>query len=387
MYRPPRVALLIETSVVYGRGILTGITKYLREHFRWSIFLEQKELGAEPPPWLASERWDGIISRATTPELAQLFRVMDIPVVDLNDLFPDLGFPRIVSDNRTIGKMGAEYLVEKGYRRFGYCGFSAELWASERREGFLREIERTGGGCSVLESLWRGEGTPTWREDQTRLAEWLSGIERPAAIMACNDVRGRHVLEACSNLDINVPEELAVIGVDDEQIFCELCSPPLSSVRPNPELIGYQAAETLDSLMSGRTLPASAAPSLVGPIGIVERQSTEASAIPDLAVASALRFIRDQALHGCTVDDVLAAVPVSRSALERRFRKLIGRSPQEEIRAVRIGRIKELLRETDLKLPTIAELCGIEHSEYLSVIFKRETGMTPGEYRAKTRMI
>jgi LacI family transcriptional regulator len=386
MYRPPRVALLVETSVIYGRGILSGITKYLREHFRWSLFLEQRELGAGPPPWLATQRWDGIISRATTPELAQQFRLMAVPVVDLNDLHPGLGFPRIVSDHRLIGTMGAEHLMEKGYLRFGFCGFAGELWSRERREGFRDAIERVGARLSSFDSVWRGEDAPAWDEDQARLADWLGTIERPAAIMACNDARGRHVLEACSTLGINVPEELAVIGVDDERIFCDLCSPPLSSVRPNPELIGYQAAAVLDGLMAGGLPPAGAVLSLIAPIGIVARQSTDASAILDPTVAAALRFIRDQALHGCTVEDLLAAVPMSRSALERRFRKHIGRSPQEEIWAVRLGRIKELLRETDLKLPTIAELCGIEHPEYLSVVFKRETGMTPGEYRAKTRM-
>ncbi len=385
MYRPPRVALLVETSVVYGRGILTGISQYLREHYPWSIFLEQKELGALPPSWLESGKWDGIISRPTNHELAEIFRRMSMPVVDLNDFFDDLGFPRIASDNRMIGRLGAEHLIEKGFRRFGFCSFVHELWAADRQEGFESSIEKTGCTCSVFSTEWRGTAVPTWDRDQKDIMDWLSSFDHPAAIMACNDVRGRQVLDACYLLGIHVPEEIAVIGVDDEKIFCELSTPPLSSVRPNPELIGYQAADMLAALMAGGG-PQGDVLSLVAPIGIVSRQSSDVSAITDPAVAQALRFIRDQALHGCTVDDVLKNVAISRSPLERKFRKFIGRSPQEEIWAIRINRIKELLRETDLKLPAIAELCGFEHPEYMSVIFKRETCMTPGEYRVRTHM-
>jgi LacI family transcriptional regulator len=374
-----RVALLIETSAVYGRGILAGIAKHIGENSHWSVFLEQSALDAELPPWLGARAWDGVICRSTRPELVGELRSLAVPVVDLNDLHSDLGFPRIVSDHRAIGAMGADYFIRKGYRRFGFCGEAGRLWSMERYEGYRDSVLRAGGTFSAIE--------PAAGADLPRIMAWLGSFEPPAAIMACNDAVGCRILEACARLGIDTPADMAVIGVDDERLFCELCSPSLSSLRPNTELIGHLAAATLESLMSGSArAPSSAEAVLVPPVGIVERRSTDASAIEDPVVSTAIRFIRDRAAVGCTVDEVLAAVSSSRSVLERKFRKCVGRSPQEEIWAVRIGRIKELLRDTDLKLPTIAELCGIEHPEYLSVAFKRETGMTPGEYRARTRI-
>jgi LacI family transcriptional regulator len=197
--------------------------------------------------------------------------------------------------------------------------------------------------------------------------------------MACNDVRGLHVLDACSRAGVLVPEEAAVLGVDDEDTMCELCRPPLSSVAPNPEGIGYAAAGLLETLMSGQT-PVQDRIS-VSPIRVSCRQSTDVMAVDDWAVASAARYMRELASQGCQVNDVLEKVHMSRAALEKRFRKHLNRSPKQEIRRIRLERIKELLVETDLTLERIAELSGFEHPEYMSVLFKRETGQTPGRYR------
>jgi LacI family transcriptional regulator len=197
--------------------------------------------------------------------------------------------------------------------------------------------------------------------------------------MTCNDVRGLHVLDACARLGLLVPEQVAVVGVDNEEILCELCAPPLSSVQPNPELIGYSAAELLDGLMAGKS-PRRKRMS-IGPIHVVARRSTEALAIEDNVVSAAMRFIHEHAVFGCGVGDVLKEVSVSRSVLERRFRAQLKRSPQEEIRAVRLNRVKQLLLETDFTLERIAELSGFEHPEYLNVMFKRMCGLTPGQYR------
>lgn len=383
--KPKRVALLVETSVIYGRQILRGISRYLFEHHPWSIFMEQRELGARPPAWLRRERWDGIICRPTDRTLASMFRSMRVPVVDLNDQYDSLGFPRIVSDNRAIGRTGAAHLLERGLRQFGFCGFTREPWAAERLEGFCGEIQRQGFKVDVFESRWRGHHTPSWDEDQKAICRWLRSLARPVGIMACNDVRGQHVLNACTLLGLAVPEELAVIGVDNETTFCELCSPPLSSVIPNPERIGYEAAALLDRLMSGGK-PGQALTRLE-PVGVEPRQSTEVLAIGDPSMALALRYIREQALHGCTVEEVARFAALSRSVLERRFRKYLRRSPQAEIRNVQIARVKQLLLETDHKLTDIADLCGFKHPEYLNVMFKRVTGQNPGKYREtmKTR--
>jgi LacI family transcriptional regulator len=377
--RTPQVALIIETSVVYGRRILAGIARYLRSHHRWSVFIEQHELGTPPPDWLTAGSWDGILSRPTDHAMAQLFRRMGVPVVDLNDLHEDLGLPWVGSDHTAIGNMGGAHLVERGFRHFAFCGFTGELWSRQRGAGFFNAVCRSAVTTSIYETPWRGPDTPRWDQDIEQIVDWIRSLPKPAAIMSCNDVRGLHVLDACSRAGVLVPEEVAVLGVDDEDTMCELCSPPLSSVAPNPEGIGYAAAGLLDTLMSGRTSVQDRIS--VSPIRVSCRQSTDTMAVADWAVASAARYMRERAPQGCRVNDVLEKVHMSRAALEKRFRKHLNRSPKQEIRRIRLERIKQLLVETDLTLERIAELSGFEHPEYMSVVFKRETGQTPGRYR------
>jgi LacI family transcriptional regulator len=379
----PRVAVIVETSVVYGRRIHLGIARYVRSHRSWSMFLEQRELGASPPTWLKRHRWDGIISRPTDRRLAAMFRAMRVPVVDLNDLHDALGLPRIHSDNAAIGRFAAQHLLERGFRHFAFCGFTGERWSTGRREGCVEALRAAGCACAVHESYWRGPQAQAWDREQDRIARWVARLPRPLGIVACNDLRGHHVLDACGRAGLAVPEEVAVIGVDDDELLCEMCDPPLSTVVPGAERIGYEAAELLDRLMAGDEC--AAMERLIEPLGVVTRQSTDVLAIPDADVASAVRFIRERACEGARVSDVLRHVPLSRSLLERRFRRYLGRSPQAEIRLVQVKRVKQLLAETDLPLRTIAELSGFDHVEYLSVVFKRLTGLSPGRYRQTVR--
>jgi LacI family transcriptional regulator len=375
----PRVAIIVETSVVYGRRIHLGIARYVRSHRPWSMFLDQRELGATPPTWLKRHRWDGIISRPTDRRLAAMFREMGVPVVDLNDLHDDLELPRIHSDDEAIGRLAAQHLLERGFRHFAFCGFTGERWAADRREGCVETLRAAGFSCAVHESYWRGVLAQEWDREQGRIARWLSRLPRPLGIVACNDLRGHHVLDACIRAGLAVPEGVAVIGVDDDELLCEMCDPPLSTVVPGAERIGYEAAELLDRLMQGEKLAAKER--RVEPQGIVTRQSTDVLAIPDADVAAAVRFIRERACEGVRVADVLQHIPLSRSLLERRFRRYLGRSPQAEIRQVQLKRVKQLLGETDLPLSAIAHLSGFEHVEYLCVVFKRLTGLSPGRYR------
>lgn len=382
MARRLRVALIVESSTLFGRQVLRGIARYVRSHQPWSIFLEQREFGAMPPAWLLRRRWDGIISRPTDGRLAKAFLRMKTPVVDLNSLHDNLGFPRIRSDNRAIGLLAAEHLLERGFQHLAFCGYDA-VWSDLRRQGFMAAAERAHASCSVYESPWRGRHLPEWDDDQERIAKWIQSLPKPCGLMACSDPRGQQVLDACQRVDAAVPETVAVVGVDNDQIFCELCDPALSSVITNPQRIGYESATLLDHLMSGEKLAVE--DRLVEPVAVCTRQSSDVLAVEDPDVAAAMTFIRDHATDGCTVEDVLHHAPLGRSSLERRFRKYLGRSPQAEINRVRIKRIHQLLAETDLPLSRIAELVGYEHPEYLSVVFKRETGQTPGQYRRKVQ--
>jgi len=379
MTRHLHVALIVETSSIYGRQILRGITRYVRSHHPWSLFFEQRDLGALPPAWFTRWRGDGVICRVINPPLARQLHRSKIPVVNLNDIHSGLGFPLIRSDDQAIGRLAAEHLLERGFRHFAFCGFSGQDWSGRRGAAFRAALQTAGFACPVYESSWGGPNAPPWEDEQDEIGQWIQTLPRPLGVMACNDVRGQHVLDSCQRVQTSVPEEVAVIGVDNDEVLCELCDPPLSSVVPNPEQIGYEAAALLDRLMAGEKPPEQE--KLIEPLGLVARQSSDVLAIDDPLIVSAVRYIREHACQGATVQDVLKQVPLSRTILEHRFRKYLGRSPRAEIRAVQLKRVKQLLAETDLSLERIALLAGYEHPEYMSVVFKRQTAQTPGQYR------
>jgi LacI family transcriptional regulator len=379
----PRVALMIESSTVYGRNLLQGITRYLRSHRSWSIFLEQREVDTAPPGWLRTWQGDGAISRWSDPRVADVFLERGLAAVDVSDRREPFGLPRIHSDDRAIGRMAAEHLLERGFSSFASCGFSGERWAVRRTEAFLDALAGAGHRGRVYESSWRGAGAHVRESEQARIGQWLQSLPRPVGVMATNDVRGIDVLNACQTHGLRVPDEVAVLGVDDDVLLCEICSPPLSSIVPSIEQIGYEAAALLDGLMGGE--PAGWDERLIPPLGVTTRLSTDVLSVGDREFATAVRFIRENACHGITVADVLDHVAISRSTLERNFRAHLGRSPQAEIRAVQLARARQLLAETDHPVHRIAELVGYVHVEYFNVVFRRESGETPGEYRRRVR--
>jgi LacI family transcriptional regulator len=280
-----------------------------------------------------------------------------------------------------IGRMAADHLLDRGFQQFAFCGFTGHEWSRKRADGFVKRVRSAGFPCVPYESPWGGPDAPAWEKEQAAIGRWLTMLSKPLGVMACNDVRGQHVLDACQRSGICVPDEVAVVGVDDDEVLCELCNPPLSSVTPNAQRIGYEAAALLAQLMAG------AAPDvqeqLIEPVGVTTRQSSDVLAIDNPQIAAAIRHIREHACRGLSVPELLKYVPLSRTVLERQFRKYLGRSPQAEIRAVQLKRARELLVQTDMGLRHIARLVGFEHPEYLSVVFKRESGETPGEYRRR----
>ena len=382
MCRRPHIAIIVETSLVYGRRILQGITSYVQSHNPWSIFLDPREDQSPLPTWLESWQGDGVICRMTNARMAESMARAGVPVIDLND-FADYGLPRVWSNHFAIGVLGAKHLLERGFCQFGFCGFSGQDWALRRRNGFVSTVNAAGFPSSICESFWRRRHSRPWKQEQIKLATWLKSLPKPVGVMACNDTRGQQVLDACSEAGIAVPEETAVIGVDDDELLCNLCDPPLSSVIPNPARIGFDAAALLDELMNGNRLPRNEW--LIEPLGIATRQSTDILAIDDQDVTAAIKMIRESACNGLTIEKMLDGVAVSRSSLERSFAKYLGHTLQAEIRRVQINRVKELLQHTDLPMAMIGHLAGYKHPEYMNVVFKRETGLTPGQFRNQSR--
>jgi LacI family transcriptional regulator len=332
------------------------------------------------PSWFSARPWNGVISRTTTPALVAACDKARLPLVDLNDGEPFAGISKIRPDNRAIGHMAAEDLCDRGYRYLYFCGYENRLWSRERRDGFSEALRLLGLDAGVHSLLWRKELAPSEHDLNVRhLAKWLAALPRPAGVMACHDGLGRQILEAAELIGAQVPEQLAVLGVNNDQVRCELSNPPLSSVATDSYRMGILAAQELERLML--TVPGAACDVRVEPLKIVTRRSTDGLMIPDRTISSALAIIREQACTGIKVQDVMRQVRISRGCMERGFKRYLLRSPQAEIRRVQIERIKQLLKETDHPLRVIADLTGFEHVEYLSVVFKRTTGESPGRFR------
>jgi LacI family transcriptional regulator len=378
----PQVALIIETSTAYGRTLLRGVSQYVREFGPWNVYMEHRSLQDPLPPWL--DHWDGegIISRASTPQSARRVARTGIPTVDLNDQVPGLGLSQIHSDHAGIARLAAGHLMDRGFRHFAYFGFPVFEWSVRREEAFARCVLEAGHQFhenKVTPRATWGHQQTSWQEEMEGVARWVKGLPKPLGMMAGNDTRGMQLLDACRRAGVAVPEEVAVIGVDNEELACELALPPLSSVIPDAFRVGYEAAALLDRLMKGRHAPEPLR--YIPPLGVITRQSTDVTAIPDPRLAGAMSFIRAHACDGIGVEDVLDHVLVSRSVLQQLFRESLGKTIHEAITDIRIQRVKQLLTETDLPLTAIADRTGFAYVEYLSTVFRRKTGRTPSSYR------
>jgi LacI family transcriptional regulator len=388
--RRPDVALLIETSNAYARGLLRGIRAYIREHRSWSIYVGEQRRGEPAPMWLKKWHGDGIIARIESAAIAEAVVASGLPAVDVSAAryVPELHY--VETDDGAIARLAAEHLLLRGFRHFGYCGDPRFNWSNWREEHFERLIAEAGFDCRIYRSRPRRRGVAPWEQERADIAAWIRSLAKPVGVMACYDIRGREVLDVCRQLGASVPDEVAVIGVDNDELLCDLADPPLSSVIPDTHRTGYEAARLLDLLMAMKkgTVPNhSELPTahLIKPLGIRTRDSTDVLATDDSDLSAAVRFIRAHATQGIKVEDVLRAVPLSRRVLESRFQKLLGRTPHEEITRIQVERVKELLTETDLSLSAIAHRAGYRHVEYMSVAFKRETGQPPSTYRAVHR--
>lgn len=390
MARHSRIALLIESHRTYERNLLRGIAAYAHVHGPWSFFQQVRAPGNVVLTRL--EKWggDGLIMRCESRKLIQHIQKLNIPTVDLLGWYDLEDIPTLDTDHRAVAHMAADHLIEHGFEQFAYCGFDGLYYSERRREYFTEYLSELGYKVSVFQcprqshdrdsSTFEAHGVL----DAEALAAWVASLPKPVGLMACNDARGEHVLDACSQCGIVVPDETAVIAVGNDDVVCDLCAPTLSSIEPNTRKMGYEAAALLDRMISGEDLPT--VKILVGPLDVITRQSTDVLTIADGDVAAAMHFIREHAAEGVNVEDVLEHVGVSRSTLERRFARFVGRSPKAEIIRAQLHRVKQLLSRTDYPLVKIAQLAGFNHVEYMCNIFKDKTGQTPGQYRKQSQV-
>lgn len=373
------IALLIETSNAYARGLIGGIRAYVRAHPGWTLYLAEHSRQETDFSWLDGWQGHGLIARVETVETAALVRRLGLPAVALSAgrFVPEL--PGAETDDDAIARIAVEHFAERGLREFAFCGDERFEWSRTRGERFAHHVAERGGRAQVFAMQRSGMRS----RDRQRLAQWLLGLPKPVGVLACYDIAGQEVLEACTLADIAVPDEVAVLGVDNDELIGTLTSPPLSSIEPDTMRTGYLAAEMLDRMLSGEQVE----PGLrhIPPVRVVARQSSEILSVDDPQVVAALRFVRDRAHREVTVAEVLRHVGSSRRALDLRFVRLLGRTVHAEITRARMHQVAEMLAATDLTLPQVAERLAFKHSEYMSVVFKRVTGKSPGQYRRDVR--
>jgi LacI family transcriptional regulator len=378
-----RVLLLFRTRDEVAAAILRGIAQHQQLHRDWNVQFDECPRSTAETRWQIAQGWSGVISRDTTPALVEICAELRIPLVDLDDSPPYSGVSKIRCDHVAVGAMGAACLLDRGFAHCAFVGSEEHAWARERRLGFINSIQLAGHGTAFF-PLETGDRDLARREhDGRRLADWLTQLPKPIGLMASDDRTAAQVLESARLAGLHVPEEVAVLGADNEIALCELTVPSLSSVVPGAFQVGYWAADHLHRrLVDPATPPCDLR---VDPAGIAHRRTTDILAIPDRAVSAAVRYIAEHACEGLTVDAVLPHAAASRSQLEKKFRRYLGRSPQAEIRRVQLDRIRQLLSDTDLPLKRIADLTGFEYMEYMCVVFRRLTGETPGTYRRRRR--
>ncbi len=377
---PPHVAICVDKGRSYGRGVLLGIADYIEAFGPWSLFIEPAAFGQYGAHWLDDWHGDGVLAYIEDPAFARLLRRRRLPAVELFGHRSDLRLPQVANDDDAIGRLAAAHFLERQFQHFAFSGYPDEAWASRRLNGFQQEVAGLGSFSSAF--FPRNTGSlAAYEKDQARLGTWLAGLPKPVGLMACSDRHAQRVLDACRTKGLSVPEDIAVIGVDNDEQTCRLATPPLSSVIDNPRKIGFEAARMLGEIMAGGTPRKQPSTLAIPPVGIATRQSTDITATNDPLVKRALQIIRQQAAQGMTAEQLVGQLKVSRSVLFRRFKKVLGRTPLQEINYIRLDRVKILLRQTDLTLEAIAGRTGFGHSEYLSVMFKRETGVPPSVFR------
>lgn len=378
----PCVAVLVDTSTGWGRGIVQGIVKFARLHGPWRLWVEprgQSEWLRPPSGWTG----DGVIARVSSRKMAGQLRALGCPVVNVSGIeISGVAWPRVTNDVDVGGELAGRYFLDRGFHHFAYCGWTQFAHVRRHHRAFAKVVRGSAGGCPVFSLGTRNTATQGWVRQQARLADWLRQLPKPVAVLTWA-LQGLSVLDACTAAGLRVPDEVAILCGDNDELLYEAATPPLSGIALPTEQIGYKAAEMLAQAMAGRPVPSE--PVWVKPTHVVTRQSTDILAVQDLDLAAAIRFIRANAGRPIRVVDILRHVPLSRRTLERAFHQVLRRSPADEIRRVHLDRARQLLCDTDLTIPRVASLSGFGSPEYLSYAFKQAEGVTPLKYRSRVR--
>ncbi|QDU56987.1 AraC family transcriptional regulator [Aeoliella mucimassa] len=382
-----RVGLILQTGQEFMRGITRGVYRFLRVNRHWRI---QGEGQYPLLQWEEVANWkgDGLIAVINSQEHLKILLNAGVPVVNAGSRIIDHRFATVACDNLAIGSLAAEHLMQCGLKQFLFVG---ELrWHSEqqRSEAFMKAVTEAGHHCQLLKiavhEVVAADSSGHYRPDLKAIANALQKAKKPLGVCTPNSALSRLVAEVALESGFEVPDEIAVMGVNDDPLICESTVPHLSAVVQPAERIGYEAALRLDAAMSGR--PVESMVTFFPPVGVAVRQSTDVLAVDDEDVREALKYIRENAHLPIEVSDISEHIAISRRTLETRFRTMVGRTPALELRRVRLELAKKLLAETTDSITSVVFACGFNSRQVFSSLFRKEVGVTPSEYRHQFQM-
>jgi len=376
-YRP-LVGVLVDGFSAFGRAVLLGVSRYANLQRRWLLYKELQRFLDVKSDW---PQFDGIIFAGAPLELFA-FACDHCPNIVMCSGGGDPKLTPVVAlDEEAAGTMAAEHLVECRLERFAFYGIKSHTVYPVRFAAFQHALEAKGYSC--IECPISAPMPQQWMIHAHRpaLIQWLRDVSKPIGIMGLDDSASHDLAEACLEADIGVPEQVAILGLNNDELLCECAWPPLSSIDPDYSRMGYAAAKTLDRLLAGETLDPQERMARFPPIGVVARQSTNVLAVDDPNLALAMRFIREHSCEPCAVQDILRVVPVGRRWLEQQFTAQLGRTPHEEITRMRIETAQRLLMEPDLTVDEVASRCGYAEIKSFYLAFRKVTKTTPAAFR------
>jgi LacI family transcriptional regulator len=375
-----QVAVILDPSNMYQRRIIRGIAEYVHQHARWRLFIEPATADMVPDP--RTWRGDGVIAYFGDRRTEEFVAKSRVPAVSIERGLraTPRQMPVVATDNEAIGRLAAAHFLNNGFRHLAYCGATdpSAYWCELRAAAFATAAHE--GGATFSRFGQRQQIARDWPAALAALAEWIASLPPQTGVLAVSDARARHVVEACVLAGRRVPDDVAVLGVDNDELLCELATPPMSSIEHDTRGIGRRAAETLAALMDGKPVQGTV---LVPPVRVVERRSSEMLAVEDVEVAAALAFLRANVARSLHVEDVARASGLSLSTLKSRFKAVVGRPVHAELQRLRIDEARRLLATTEFPVKRVASLVGFRDISHFTTAFRRHTGLPPGRYRTQ----
>lgn len=373
---PRVIGLSVDTVGSYGREVIRGVTDFCRERADWVVAMEPGLLGDEQVVASGTDAgsgWtvDGAIVQAFDAGTMARLSEMNIPIINVSNLTTDsYNITTVLPDDLAIGRLAADYFLKLGLPHYGFCGHSGAVYSRLRGKAFVSRLREAGFAAAECDNA------------TTSLEAWLQALPKPVGIFCCNDFWAHRALTEIRKLALHVPDEIAVLGVDDDEFLNAISPIPVSSIAIPARQVGYDAARLLEGLLHGNAV---ARVTTLPPVEVIARATTDVTHVEDELVAAAIRFVRDHAAKGLSVEEVLAQSPASRRQLERRFRAAVGRSISAEIRLAHIEAVKRLLLTTTLSIEEIATLTGFPSASRLGTTFRRVTRQSPSAFRAQSR--